>query len=69
MTFYAASCYYNDKENKAILMTAFGSFIFGTLYGFGVLRLFRWGFKLEDPKLLLIVGACLGLIMPWSIYR
>jgi len=69
MTFYAASCIYNENENKGILMTALGSFVFGTFYGLGVLRLFRWGFKLDDPKLILIVGAALGLIMPWSIYR
>ncbi|CDW78207.1 UNKNOWN [Stylonychia lemnae] len=69
MTFYAASNYYNEGENKGMLANALGSAVFGTFYGLGVLRLFRWGFKLDDPKLFMIVGSCLGILMSWSIHR
>lgn len=69
MTFFAACTYYNSEKNEGIIFSALASSVFGILYGMGVLKLFRWGIKLYDPKLLPIVLISLGLIMPWTIYR
>ena len=69
MTFYAASSYYGPKENPGILLTALCSSVFGIIYGYGVLRLFRWGMQLNDWKLFPIAFASLTTLLSWSIYR
>jgi hypothetical protein len=69
MTFYAAATYYNQENNEGIVLTALCCSLFGILYGLGVLRLFRWGNRLEDRRLYIIVATVLGTLMPWSIYR
>lgn len=41
----------------------------GTLYGLGVLRLFRWGQDLKDPRVYGVAVAIQAVIMRWAIYR
>jgi hypothetical protein len=70
MTFYAASTYYNeDDSNQGILLTAFLCACTGTLYGLGVLRLFRWGQDLSDRKIYPVAFGVMTMLMTWSIYR
>ena len=68
MTFYAASTYYSEN-NKAIILTAFLCTVFGTAYGLGVLRLFRWGQDLTNRNVYIAALSILTIIQSWSIHR
>ena len=70
MTFFAASTYYNeDSSNSGVLLTSLLCTLTGSLYGLGVLRLFRWGQDLSDRRIYIAAYVMLSIIMSWAIYR
>ena len=70
MTLYSAAVLYNkSKSSQQLFVSALFCGIFGIFYGVGVLRLFQWGYRLNDWKLYPITIGVLGMLMPWSIYR
>lgn len=68
MTFYAASTYYS-ADSSGIVLTALLCALFGTFYGLGVLRFFRWGLDLSNRDTYIVACAIMAIIMSWSIHR
>lgn len=55
MSIDAAISYYSIEPNPSLLLSLFIGGLFGISYGVGMLRLFRWGFSLDNYKLYLVL--------------
>jgi hypothetical protein len=68
MSFNAAVAYYSKEPNSNLQLSLFIAGIFGISYGVGALRLFKWGFALNNYKLYLGLLPTMVILQSWLIY-